>query len=122
MYSIHLAIQAMHVWLYKYARERGLENCLLSNQIFDVSKLPNKNIFIEKLQFIVHQSKFSNSWLKILFQFFLYILLDNCSKADRRNQVVPLTKVLELFLHSLANVKLILRFVFDVFWLYNSYL
>ena len=97
-------------------------HCLLSNQFFDVLKLPNKNIFIEKLQFIVLQSKFSNSWLKILFKLFLYIWLEHCSKTDRRNQVLPLTKVLELFLNSLANVILILHFVFDVFCLYNSYL
>ena len=35
-------------------------HCLFSNQLIDVSKLPNKHISIEKLRFIVHQSIFSN--------------------------------------------------------------
>ena len=28
MHPIHLAIPAMHIWLYKYAREIGLENAI----------------------------------------------------------------------------------------------
>ena len=92
------------------------------NSILWCLKITQLKHFHWKLQFIVHQSKFSNSWLEILIKFFLNLWLEHCSRADRRNQVLPLTNVLELFLHSLANVKLILHFVFDVFWLNNSYL
>ena len=68
MHSIHLAIPAMHLWIYIYGREIGSEiaiNCfhgLFSNQSIDFSKIPNKEIFIEKLQSIVHQPTFSNLW------------------------------------------------------------
>ena len=57
MHSIHLAIPAMGIWLYKIAREIGLEIAInwfslpISNQLIDVLKVPNKKIFIEKIAY-----------------------------------------------------------------------